>query len=224
MSRENAMRDLSRPTLAIMCASASLWALTMASADAAVIFDLANSPQPGAQDILFGAAETGPTIQAATDISDSAVNFSSTETLLQNSSGLAQLRNNAHGSLNDVTVTAPGFTFTGFSVNLNDSFGSKIDISVTANDGTFTDSFTGKPASNFVTILATGGETIFSINFFSPNHGWEEFKDPQASIVAALLRDPPIPEPTTYSMLLLGFAGLGFAALRRTRKERLGAY
>jgi hypothetical protein len=35
--------------------------------------------------------------------------------------------------------------------------------------------------------------------------------------VNVIVTDEPIPEPSTWAMMLLGFAGLGFAVYRRTR-------
>jgi hypothetical protein len=38
--------------------------------------------------------------------------------------------------------------------------------------------------------------------------------------VSVALAAPPVPEPSTWATLLLGFAGLGFAGYRHTRKNR----
>src|ERR1700722_17229267 len=150
-------------------------------------------------------------------MSDIGIQFTSTETLLQNSSGQAQILNNAGGNLHDITVTAPGHTFTDFIVDLNKANGSTLDINVTANDGTFLDSFTGKNGSNFITILASGNETISSITFSSPDTGWEQFKQPRISGLAAVAT----PELSTWAMLLFGFAGLGFAGYRKAQGGRI---
>jgi hypothetical protein len=186
-------------------------------ADATITFLPGNNPQPGEENILFGAKETGTTINGATNMSDIGIQFTSTETLLQNSSGQAQILNNAGGNLHDITVTAPGHTFTDFIVDLNKANGSTLDISVAANDGTFLDSFTGGNGSNFITILASGNETISSITFSSPDTGWEQFKQPRISGLAAVAT----PELSTWAMLLLGFAGLGFAGYRKAQGGRI---
>jgi hypothetical protein len=189
-----------------------LLTLSVISAHATITFIPGNNPQPGEENILFGSKETGMTISGTTNQSDVGVMFSSTETLLQKSQGQAQLLNNAGGNLHDVTVTVPGHTFTDFIVDLNKANGSTLDISVMANDGTFTDSFTGKNGSNFITILASGNETMSSITFSSPDTGFEQFKQPRISGITA------IPELSTWAMFLLGFAGLGFAG-RASRKS-----
>lgn len=197
----------------IAIATLALGVAFVTRADASVTFLPGNNPQPGEENILFGAKETGMTINGATNMSNIGIQFASTETLLQNSSGQAQITNNDGGNLHDIMVTAPGHTFTDFIVDLNKANGSTLKVSVAANDGTFLDSFTGGNGSNFITILASGGETISSITFSSPDTGWEQFKQPRISGLAAIAT----PEPATWAMMLLGFAGLGYAGFRKTR-------
>jgi len=182
-------------------------------------FELKNDPQAMEQNILFGAKETGTTISGATNKSDTDVTFSSSvDTLLQNAKGQADLLNNAGGNLHDVSVTVPGHTFLDFIVDLNKANKSVIDILVTEGDGT-TDpfSFTGGNGSNFITIIASAGETISSIDYNSVD-GWLQFKQPRVSGISGVT---VVPEPSTWAMMLLGFAGLGFAGYRKTNRATL---
>ena len=78
--------------------------------------------------------------------------------------------------------------------------------------GTFTDNFPGGPGENFVTILAQGNETISSVAFTS-SAGFGTFDQPRISGIASA-----VPEPSTWAMMLLGFAGLGFAFRHSRRK------
>ena len=185
-----------------------------APAYADITFFLGNNPQPGEENILFGAKETGTTITGATNQSNVPVVFTSTDTLLQNSSGQAQILNNAGGNLTDITVTTPGYTFTDFIVDLNKAGTTQnpnpIDVSVLASDGTIwtmSPPVPGGPGSNFLTILATNNETMSSVSF-SSDGGWEQFKQPRISGVAA------VPELSTWAMMGVGFAALGFAGYR----------
>jgi hypothetical protein len=41
---------------------------------------------------------------------------------------------------------------------------------------------------------------------------------PSSYLIAPALTSPAIPEPSTWAMMLLGFAGLGFVGYRSTRK------
>jgi hypothetical protein len=201
-------------------AALAICAISSTSAHAGITFILKNQPQPGEQNILFGAKETGTSIFGVTNKTGTLVTFSSSvDTLLQNSSGQAMIFNDAGGNLSDITVT-PSESFTDFIVDLNKAphAGSTINITVHASDGTFTDSFTAGTGSNFVTILATDGETMSSINYASANGGWEQFKQPRISGVPGF-----IPEPSTWAMMLLGFAGLGYVGFRRAKKESISA-
>jgi hypothetical protein len=201
-------------------ASAIMLGVGITMANASVTFLPGNNPQPDEINILFGASESGSTIHGAAGGIDVAFS-SAVDTLFQKSQGQAQIFNTSNpppANLTDVTVT-PAESFTDFIVDLNKANGSTLDITVhgLASDGTTpetnTFSFTGKNGSNFITILASGGETMTSINFNSPDTGWDQFKQPRISgLVGAV-----IPETSTWVMMALGFAGLGFAGYRKAR-------
>jgi PEP-CTERM motif len=131
--------------------------------------------------------------------------------------------------MHDVTVTVPGHTFEDFIVDLTRADNSVISVLVTEGDGT-TDpfQFTGGSGSNFVTVIASAGETIFSVDYSSTS-GWVQFKEPRVSGISGVFVVPSeaflvpsgvvvIPEPSTWAMMALGFAGLSFAAFRQGRK------
>ena len=82
---------------------------------------------------------------------------------------------------------------------------------------------------NFVRTLSNGqngfdfkainGETIWDIDMRLSSGGlitdFEHFRIDVASIAS------PVPEPTTWAMLIIGFAGIGFMAYRRKNQFRL---
>jgi hypothetical protein len=186
-------------------------------AHATITFDLGNHPQPDEHNILFGAPETGMTIHGAVGGID-VVCSSTVDTLFQKAGGQAEIFNTSNpppANLTDLTVT-PAESFTDFIVDLNKANGSTLDITVDGFDGTTpetnTFSFIGKNGSNFITILALGGETMTSINFTSPDTGWEQLKQPRISGLVGV-----VPETSTWAMMVLGFAGLGFAGYRKAR-------
>src|SRR3954452_1710776 len=104
------------------------------SAQAMIIFDPGNHPQPGETNILFGASETGSPIIGEVDHSGIAVQFGSLtgETLNQNAQGQASITNAAGGKsqLTSIGVTLPGGqTFGDFILNLQGLDGSaSIDV------------------------------------------------------------------------------------------------
>jgi hypothetical protein len=181
-------------------------------ASASVIFIPGNNPQPGEQNVLFNTG-TGTTVTGNTDISNTLVNFSTStgQTLITNSSGQAKISTNDNGGLiTSVNVSSPGNTFTDFIGNPEHS--GAFTVTVKANDGTFIDNFAGGGGENFVTILAQNNETISSIAFTS-SAGFGTFDQPRISGITAA-----VPEPSTWAMMLIGFAGLGFAFRQSRRK------
>jgi hypothetical protein len=73
--------------------------------------------------------------------------------------------------------------------------------------------WTGGPSSSMVTdfvsdALAAGGSEA----------GIEFLVDAPATPNQTLITTTPVPEPSTWAMMALGFAGLGFTAFRRSRK------
>ena len=182
------------------------------TASASVVFINGNNPQPGEQNVLF-ITGTGTTVSGLTDMSDTLVNFSSStgQTLITNSSGQAKITTNDNGGLiTSINVSSPGNTFLDFIGNPEHS--GAFTVTVKTNDGTFTDNLPGGPGENFVTILAQGNETISSVAFTS-SAGFGTFDQPRISGIASA-----VPEPSTWAMMLLGFAGLGFAFRQSRRK------
>jgi hypothetical protein len=189
-------------------------ALASSGASASVVFMPGNHPQPGEQNIHFGGAMTGTTV-TGTIASGEVFDFTSTtgQTLMSSGSGQAHITTNDNGGLlTSIDVTSPGHTYTDFIANLM-TLTSPATITVTANDGTFKDSLPAGNGSNFVTIVASNGETISSVEFTSS--GFNSFRQPRVSGV------DPIPEPSTWVLLALGFGGLGYAASGRGAKSRL---
>jgi hypothetical protein len=98
------------------------------------------------------------------------------------------------GSVNGVAINAP----TG-------SYGNYFTTGSSFLDGTGTTFalVTGGP----VTFFNQSSNGIYRVNTFSP--GSSNFVNATSSAVAA------VPEPATWAMMLLGFAGIGFALRRR---------
>ena len=116
----------------------------------------------------------------------------------------------ADDSVNNITSSLPGNTFTDFIANVYGVYAvhNEVDVSVVANDGTFNFSFTGISDNqpNYITIVASNGEFMDSVTidgkFFA-------LRDVNFSGVS----QAPIPEPS--SLMLFG-GGLA-VLLRRTR-------
>jgi hypothetical protein len=103
---------------------------------------------------------------------------------------------NVDGILNQVSITVDGYTLTGSDLVALGALG-------TGNQGS--------PANNeWVTITGLGSFT--TVDFHDAGKNAFEFS-----------LNPGVPEPSTWAMMVLGFAGLGYAAFRRTHKTTVSA-
>jgi hypothetical protein len=166
----------------------------------------------------------------------------------QEGSGFAELHSANAGSpsntLRDVTFTPiadsvlpDGSVFKGF----DGFFGrGQVDATGGAWDGVVTLAITFEPGSGLAPLdLTFTGDTkhddIGSIGFDEPldpgalvasvsmeldsTGAWNEVKQFDFSVSGAT--QPPVPEPSTWAMMLIGFAGLAYAGYSRSKKRRL---
>ncbi|WP_084462277.1 PEPxxWA-CTERM sorting domain-containing protein [Bradyrhizobium sp. WSM1417] len=108
----------------------------------------------------------------------------------------------------DLLITiAAGFTFTDLVFDIL----SPNPFTITASNGGFS-TLSNLPNGNTeFTALAINGTNLTSIALHS-TLGFEQIKQFELSGVMAITA---VPEPTTWAMMLLGFAGVGFVAYRR---------
>lgn len=191
--------------LCVMCAA------TSARAD--VIFQLGNNPQPNEQAVLLTNGMTGVTVFGTTSVTGSLVSFSTVNDILEEfTTGVTGIRAQDN-SINTITITVPGNTFSDFIANIFGVYAvhTEVDVVVQANDGTFPFSFTGLSdnQNNYLTIVATNGETIDSVTidgkFFA-------LRDPHVSGLS-----PTVPEPSSLMLLASGALGIAGRLLRRSR-------
>jgi PEP-CTERM motif len=134
--------------------------------------------------------------------------------------GFATITPSAKGgkaSFGDLEFTIPGHTFTDLVFGLQMLKADTTGLTIEAIDGTtLVQSFdlTGlKHDADLSFILVATGGPLTEISLLSGS-GIKEAKHFEVSGVAA------IPEPSTWAMMLLGFAGLGFAGYRKARSAR----
>jgi hypothetical protein len=96
------------------------------------------------------------------------------------------------GNINDLSITVDGYTLTG------------LDLMTLGAHGT--GSQTDPLANQLVTI--TGLAPFTEVEFHTTRNAFE------------FSLGTPVPEPATWAMMALGFAGLGYAAFRRNSKVR----
>ena len=70
---------------------------------------------------------------------------------------------------------------------------------------------------NFATLWSENLLTVLDVNVFTQN-GAPVFRDNVANWLGESLVTPAVPEPSTWAMMVLGFAGIGTMAYRRRKK------
>ena len=113
-----------------------------------------------------------------------------------------------------MTVSVPtGFTFH----DLSFSSLKATQISIFGSNGGFYSNDDVKNGLDGFNVTATGG-TFFTSLTITSQDGFSQLKHFEISGLA-----PAVPEPSTWAMMILGFAGVGFMAYRRKNKMALNA-
>ena len=109
-----------------------------------------------------------------------------------------------NSNLNSFTVTVDNYTLTGAQL---------VSLSTIANPVTGTGDQLSPSGNQLVTITGLGAYTTAT---FSSTANAFEF----SLVTPTINQTGGTPEPATWAMMMVGFAGLGYAALRRNSKGR----
>src|SRR5439155_14771112 len=152
-------------------------ALLLPTASWAITFQLGNNPQPSEENVLLNNGTTGMLVTGITNQTGFVISFTSTQVLSEPSSGQARIEatnNSSQVALANVSFSlANGGTFDDaiFNMFIGGTVGTGDGnavitavandvITAVANDGNFQFSTTLGNGSNFLTIIATGGEVL----------------------------------------------------------------
>jgi hypothetical protein len=184
---------------------------------ASVIFNFGNNPQSDEENILFGSAQSGSLVTGLTNISNTSVSFSSTADVLKvTAHGQANLDAADH-MINNLTIALTGGgTYQDLIINpyVDSCFGYwPATVTVTASDGTFSYTYRGglDHGQNYLTIVASPGETISSTTISAPN-GFDELRQTR---ISGIVPAGQVPEPGSMLLLAGGLLILGSRRLRR---------
>ena len=204
------------PKLLLLIAALLVPSLSWAN----ITFTLGNNPQPGEENVLLNNGTSGSTVSGTTNQSGVTINFTSaTQILSEPSSGQARIEATSGGSqvaLSDISsitsATGPfgDLIFNMFIGGTIGTSGGTATISVLDNLG-FTSTFseTLGNGQNFLTVVASAGESIDSVAISYPV-GFTDLRQVRISGVTA----PTVPDSGT-TLSLLGASLIGLAFLRR---------
>ena len=185
-----------------------------------ITFTLGNNPQPDEENVLLNNGTSGSTVSGTTNQSGVTVNFiSATQILSEPSSGQARIEATSGGSqvaLTDISsitsATGPfgDLIFNMFIGGTIGTSGGTATISVLDNlGGTSTFSETLGNGQNFLTVVASAGESIDSVAISYPV-GFTDLRQVRISGITA----PTVPDSGA-TLSLLGASLIGLAFLRR---------
>ncbi|ANW02305.1 hypothetical protein LMTR13_21150 [Bradyrhizobium icense] len=112
----------------------------------------------------------------------------------------------------------PTLGFTANVFNINDLTATLADITVVTNlqTVTFNNVAINVNGNNFFSLQSGGGEIITSVSILALNGLFEDVRQERLGGIQTI--SGAVPEPATWAMMILGFAGVGFLAYRRKKQ------
>jgi opacity protein-like surface antigen len=196
-------------------AAAAVLALSAAPAAATITITTDQQTAQG-DNIFFTAGQTGSSLIGSTQ-SGFQLTFASSEQLLTQANGQSRIAA-TDGFLNGLTISATdGSAFEFIEFNLFGGTGTG-DVTIIGTDQNglaqpFTFSNLNLSGENFFFASTDELQTIRSISFANAN-GFTDLRQVRVGLTSMA---GAVPEPGTWAMMLLGFAGIG-GAVRRARK------
>jgi hypothetical protein len=184
------------------------------SAEATIVIGTGNAGGPHENVQYQDAVSAGFSIATTTNMG-TGVTFTGLEQLQSFSGGQARI-SGSDGNLTFLswTLTNPSLGYVSGDFKVNPSHdGGATSVTITATDQ-FNTAFTclacAIPSSGFFNVEASLGELITKITVQANGGQLDDIRQVRLEGVA-----PAVPEPSTWAMMILGFAGIGFMAYRR---------
>lgn len=200
-------------------AFAAAFAVTPA-ANASLVLTAGNVGGITDQNVLFQNVIGDNTTSLTTDTNSNPANrvtFTSNEALTGTSSaGQARIFDTAANGFNLLTwsMANSSLGFLANVFNINDLSATLANITVVTNlqTLTFSNQSISTSGNNFFSLQSDGGEIIKSVSISAVDGLFTDVRQERLGDITAITA---VPEPTTWAMMVLGFAGVGFMAYRR---------
>lgn len=219
------MSRLSRSALWCLAVLVVVWSGT---AHADVIFILGNNPQPNEENILVGNGTSGATVFGLGQLTNVLIAFSSvTDTLTEPTDQPPRIEA-ADALVNNIRVSVAGGVFEDLIINPFVGSGNAT-VTVITNEsgggtGTTVFDYSLGNGNNFLTIVASNGETIASVTI-DASSGFSSFNQPRISGASG---PSAVPEPTSLTLIGIGLATIAAycstCALRERARRVIAAF
>jgi hypothetical protein len=207
-----------RKVLKTIAISSAVLSASAFAAQATIVFSTGGGGT--GENVLFtNSVIAGNTLTTQTN-AGTGILFTSDEPLVANGgqTGLTASDGNIDSLSWTLTNSLLGYTTAIFRVDPS-ATGGATALTITGTDqfvgGTFTQTLSIVP-SGFFTVTALGNELITSISFTA--NGQLDLVDQVR--LGGVTTIAAVPEPATWAMIILGFAGVGFLAYRRQGRGR----
>jgi hypothetical protein len=206
-----------RGILAAAFVSIAAVSISPAQADIVVVTSVQNQ---GTDNVLLNSATNVSTVTGTAGNSGPVVEFTSTGGLLSaDPNGQATVSggtgNNPFTQLSFDLANGGTFTRSVFNINAGHNGSVLIHVEgININGGFFEDDFTvNANGQNFFTVTSINGQLMTEISLTAI--GGANFEDVRQVRIGGFENVGAVPEPSTWAMMILGFAGVGFLAYRR---------
>jgi hypothetical protein len=195
------------------------FALAIATAARADIVVLAGADTAGTETVLLDGGVLDPNVSGTGATTGGELNFVASENVFATTSGqLAIVANDGAMTGLSVFAAAPSNLLTKFLVNVNAVADGTVTLTVyepNSDVNSFNFSVAGN-GENFFTITAVNGQKINRIDMTGAfGTQFADFRLMRATFEGLPPDTGGIPEPATWAMLILGFAGVGSRLRRR---------
>ena len=203
-------------TVALVSAAMGLTMAASPAQAAVVVCAQGASCVSGTTNVNLGAYTNAGIVTGNVGIGGPLVTFTSTQGNLSTNSGAATVFTADDSLLTNLTFTIlSGFTAAEFNLENGDPSSFLVNLTDSGGD-TFSQTLTKLNGSNIFNIVAPVGMAYTSATLTTSGGGFADFKQLRVTLATAA-----VPEPATWAMMLLGFAGIGMAMRRGRRASAL---